>query len=175
MPGWEIRIRRSRGSIGRLANAPTSWRFTCQRTRLEGLRADPRFAALKASVSLSDVSRSLFLSVRVGGAQSRWQLHQFLAVGMRTGYAVYFDMRDLLNARSDVRAGYLKTYGQEWRCATHAVQHLKASAPHHDRLGLVGTRRSLLDDSYGDAISVRVRPPSSDRPDRHPRQERWHS
>jgi hypothetical protein len=72
---------------------------------------------------------------------------------MRTGYTVYFDMRDLLNARSDVRAGYLKTCGQEWRCTTHAVQHLKASTPHHDRLGLVGSLRSLLDDSYGDAIA----------------------
>ena len=72
---------------------------------------------------------------------------------MRTGYTVYFDMRDLLNARSDVRAGYLKTCGQEWRCTTHAVQHLKASTPHHDRLGLVSLLRSLLDDSYGDAIA----------------------
>src|ERR1700675_4483080 len=71
---------------------------------------------------------------------------------MRTGYTVYFNMRDLLNARSNVRAGYLKTCGQEWRCTTHAVQHLKASPPHHHRLGLVSSLRSLLDDSYGDAI-----------------------
>jgi hypothetical protein len=33
--------------------------------RLDNLRADPRFAALKPSLSLSDVSRSLFPSARV--------------------------------------------------------------------------------------------------------------